>query len=85
MRLLGMLLAEAGSEGNRPDGSEGDGLDGDCLSKPCLLPATARGRVTPVAVDAGLPFLAASEDCTGLLRVTALTGRLPARSTQASV
>lgn len=52
--------------------------NGSCLSKACLLSAAARGGVTPTAAGAGLPFLATTEDWTGLLHSAALTGRLPA-------
>lgn len=71
-----MLSAEAGCEGDRLKGSEGDCRNGVCFVEACLLlSATASGGVTPTAVVAGMPLFTA---CTGLLHVTALTGRLPA-------
>lgn len=73
-----MLRAEAGCEGEGFNGSEGDCPNGVCCFEAILLSATASGGVTPTAVVAGLPFFTASVDCTGLLDVTALTGRRPA-------
>lgn len=76
MRLPEVLTAGAGCEGDRIKDIEGDWPNGICFSEACLLlSATASGSVTPTAVVAGMPFFTA---CTGLLHVTALTGRLPA-------